>query len=200
MRDISFDLETLGTNPDCMIVSIAAVEFDILTGQIGQKFYVPIDLEHEQEGRVISGKTIKWWMDQSDEARSVFQDTGAKPLGVALYMLDQWFPDWEGLKVWGNGSIFDISILDHAFNYASPWEFWNVRDMRTIVDIASLSGQFDKRQVARAGVHHNALDDAIYQAQVISAAYHSLILRPHVIPEPMIARAEDDDISIANIK
>lgn len=35
MNDISFDLETLGTAPNALILSIGAVQFDRKTGELG---------------------------------------------------------------------------------------------------------------------------------------------------------------------
>jgi len=75
--------------------------------------------------------------------------------------------------VWGNGANFDVAILDNIFGYEDPWEFWNVRDMRTLVWIASAIG-FDKESIEREGTHHSAIDDAVHQAKVISKAYRQV--------------------------
>ncbi|WP_265102082.1 3'-5' exonuclease [Yersinia proxima] len=75
--------------------------------------------------------------------------------------------------VWGNGSIFDITILESWFasvDVAVPWEFGNVRDVRTVVDLSPLN----VKDFIREGVHHNALDDAIHQAKYVSAMIQSL--------------------------
>jgi len=68
---------------------------------------------------------------------------------------------------WGNGAAFDISMLEHCYRQYgidAPWEFWDVRDCRTIEHISTL----DKRSFKRDGVHHGALDDALHQVKYIS--------------------------------
>lgn len=198
MNHISIDLETLGTNPDCMIVSIGACEFDLETGEIGRSLYIPVDLDG-QEDRSFSPSTLKWWMAQSTIAREVFNEEEARPLNVALYLLEQWSQNWDKKQVWGNGATFDISILENAYQFQQPWKFWNVRDMRTLVDVATTTSGFNKKLVDRMGVHHNALDDAIFQARVMCKAYEHIQLKGY-IPQPIIATAEDEDISISNLK
>ena len=61
-------------------------------------------------------------------------------------------------KVWSNGSGFDIVIAESAFrdlDMKYPWQFWNVRDCRTIYDLAGVS--------LKDGGHvtsHKAVEDA----------------------------------------
>ncbi len=53
-----------------------------------------------------------------------------------LQQLSDFLP--KDVKVWGNGANFDIGILEHAYDQYQieiPWEFWNVRDCRTIKDM-----------------------------------------------------------------
>ena len=70
--------------------------------------------------------------------------------------------------VWSMGADFDLPMIAHAFRSMSmevPWKFWNSRCARTYKTLP----QAAKVKLARAGTHHNALDDAVYQAQLMQA-------------------------------
>lgn len=179
ITDISIDLETLSTRSDAAIVSIGAQAFDRNTGEMGATLYYPVQLKTSIPVGHVDGGTLSWWMRQSAEARSVFEANGV-PLATALHELTTFvsrqITDEPGVKVWGNGATFDISILEHAYRSLSqgePWEFWDIRDMRTLVEAAEALG-FNKRWVEFDGVAHNALADAIHQAKIISMCWRGL--------------------------
>ena len=70
MSRIMVDLETLGTAPGSVILSIGAVRFDVEKGLLDE-FYVNIDVESSQRlGLTIDGDTVMWWLKQSDAARA----------------------------------------------------------------------------------------------------------------------------------
>jgi hypothetical protein len=78
-------------------------------------------------------------------------------------------------RAWGNGATADITWIEYALAMGSvglgaPWHFTNIRDMRTIIDAADL----DLRDIPPVGTAHNALDDAIFQANAISAAWQKI--------------------------
>lgn len=173
LRDWSIDLETLDNRYSSAIVSIGAVQFNRDTGQIGVRHYAEISIDTAIKAGTVSGSTLAWWMDQGDKARRVFAGKEKTPLACALADLATLIRGKTiGPRVWGNGSSFDITILEHAFHngahgLAVPWQYWDVRDMRTIMDAADV----DTRKLPRNGVHHNALDDAEFQALAISVAW-----------------------------
>lgn len=171
MRDWSIDLETLDNRPTSVILSIGAVLFDRDTGELGTRVYYEINLDDAMAAGTVSGSTLSWWMQQGDKARRVFGDQRKVPLRTALEGLATSMRATPGPRVWGNGSSFDISILEHAWSRAGgtlelPWKFWDVRDMRTTIDDAGI----DVKALPRVGTHHNALDDAEFQAIAISLA------------------------------
>lgn len=171
MRDWSIDLETLDNKPTSAILSIGAVLFDRESGKIGCRHYQEIAVDSAIAHGTVSGSTLSWWVQQGEKAKRVF-GTGTKaPLDIALNTLAMQMRRTPGPRVWGNGSSFDISILEHAFARAGggidlPWKHWDIRDMRTTVDDADL----DIKRLPRIGTHHNALDDAEFQAVAISLA------------------------------
>ena len=130
--------------------------------------------EQIERGRKPTGDTIKWWMAQSDAAKRVFHEK-AKPAKEVLTLFSQWYASDGTLKgvnpvknrayVWGNGSTFDISILENIFRdygIECPWGYNKPMDLRTFKRFKA-SGQ----QVVKSGVNHNALDDATSQANYV---------------------------------
>lgn len=172
--DCMIDLETLDTETTAIILSIGACLFDIFTGEIIDEFYYVISIDDQvRMNRTISQSTLLWWMDQGNDATSaVFRrDIERTPLKSALYLLRQFIP--ERAKVWSNGSNFDISMLDNAYvDCESPWNFWDIRDVRTIVD--AVDGFIDRSDIEFEGTPHNALDDAKHQAKYISIMYQRI--------------------------
>ncbi len=172
---ISIDLETLDNKPTSAIISIGAVAFDPFTGSLGATFYQEIDIDSAIKSGSVSGSTLAFWMQQDEKSKRVFGGKDKVGLATALDALATWVRSRDlAPKVWGNGSSFDITILEYAYikggvGLAAPWHYTNIRDMRTIVDAAGYNG--DNWPFPRKGVHHNALDDATYQAQVISACW-----------------------------
>lgn len=174
MTHIMIDLETLGTTADSAIISIGAVEFNPNIGEIDNinAFYTRVDWGSAMIRRTVNADTLQWWMKQSDDARKEVIKKGVT-MNTALEQLTEWLP--HDAIVWGNGAAFDISMLEHAYQQRKmelPWKFWNVRDCRTIEALAR--GIVDKKEIARSGTHHSALDDAIYQATYISKMWMAL--------------------------
>lgn len=161
------DLETLGTRPDCVVVSIGAVFFDPIFGRFGDKFEARLSIEDQLIcGRSVNADTLKWWMNQTPEARSVF-NLPESPTDDVLATFHGWITSNEDsdVSVWGNGATFDVSILENLFlqfDYQPPWKFSNVMDLRTFRRFCA-----NNENVKRLGVHHNALDDAISQAAFV---------------------------------
>ena len=176
----SIDLETLGTRYNAAILSIGVQQFDIDSGKLGETFYREIDIDSAIKAGKVTGSTLAWWALQGEVAKRVFGDKNKTALSVALDELCTWMKKLSANpKVWGNGPSFDISILEHAYDHGAvgqkePWRYTNIRDMRTIMDYCLVKPK-------REGTHHNALDDAKYQAQCIAAA-HRTITRNGVPP------------------
>lgn len=175
MTHVMIDLETLGTVYHAPVLSIGAIEFNPNTGELGKKFYARIDIADAVKHGRASGDTIRWWLSQSDEARQELI-TARHSATHVFEKFDEYVRAFGGdVKVWGNGATFDISILEFAFSRVlkkvAPWKFWNVRDCRTVKDLATGLVSFE---VERIGTHHNALDDAIHQARWVSNAWMGL--------------------------
>jgi hypothetical protein len=162
-NDLMIDLETLGTKRGCQVLSIGSVFFG--PSGLGPRLYQILDLNDQADlGLVTDPDTVAWWGRQSAEARRVFTDPKT-PLQIALTEFSQFCAMQTSsakLRVWGNGSDFDNPILEDVFTAADckvPWRFYNNRCYRT------LKGFAPKLKLDRAGTHHNALDDAVTQAE-----------------------------------
>lgn len=180
MHHVMVDLETLGTTPRSPIISIGAVFFDPDTGKMGDTFHVAIFFKSACAGREIDADTIAWWFKQSSAARNKVL-LGDSYMEEALSAFSDFLTplDEKGNAitpvVWGNGSTFDISILEDVYRQRKltcPWPYWSVRDVRTIVDCAE--GIVSRKDFEFEGTEHNALDDAIHQAKYVAAMWQAL--------------------------
>lgn len=167
------DLETLGTRPGCKLLSIGAVVF----GPAGvahdstSQFYLEVKI-NDQGDLVADKQTIAWW-DQQDPAERdrLFGGQASKPtLRDALTTFNIWLRHLAEVKdnklalcLWGNGADFDNAILQVAYEAVGAgrpaWEFYNNRCYRTLKNLAP------DVKLVRQGTHHNALDDALTQAE-----------------------------------
>jgi len=169
MKDIMIDIETLGNKGTSAVATIGAVEFG--AGFVTENtFYTRIDWIDALKYGTMDASSMKWWMNQNDEARAEMTKDGAISLKKGLRQLADWMPKpIDEVRVWGNGSVFDIAILNYAFNQVQvklPWHFRNVRDVRTVTDLTY--GHIDPKDYVDGTVAHNALSDAIYQANYLS--------------------------------
>lgn len=194
MNNVMIDLETLSTAPDAAIMSIGAVIFDPATGELGDKFHMRVDFKEAVGSGRVDTDTLKWWIGQSEEAGKDVTSGTATPLEV-LQAFTEFLPD--DAVVWGNGATFDVTILASAYtritNAVAPWKFSNVRDCRTVEDMAT--GICERSEFEREGIHHQALDDAIYQAEYISGMWMKLVDgRVTEAPKEEAPSSVDEDI------
>lgn len=178
MKNVMVDIETMGNSVDAAIMSVGACYFDPETGEVGDTFHEKCSLESSvQSGLNMDPSTVIWWMSQDYDARSkFFKNQSEQPVGELLSKLAEFIN--EDVKVWGNGSTFDNTILKSAYRKVLgcdvPWMFWNDRDVRTIVELGQNIDFDPKRDMPFEGVRHDALDDAIHQAKYVSAIWQKL--------------------------
>lgn len=173
--NIMFDIETLDNKYSACILSIGAVEFNKETGETGEELYIDVDLQScLDEGLTIGASTFKWWMQQSEEARSRIYNATGVTLEEALEQVFAFVKKCgDEVNVWGNGSTFDITILSHAlykFFIETPWKYYNVKDVRTIVDI----NPSIKKNCPFQGVKHDALADCHHQIKYLTETLKSI--------------------------
>jgi len=172
-NNVMIDLETLGTQTNSAILSIAAVSFDIKTGEVKHVFNIPITLQSCLDlGMKVDEGAFMFWLKQSKEARSSIYDAKGKVhLIEALAQLTNFIKKIEeeegkSVMVWGNGAIFDIGILNFAYNLnklASPWRYTNEMCLRTIAALYPDT----RRNEPFLGVPHDPIDDCLHQIKYL---------------------------------
>lgn len=197
---IMVDLETFDNQPTAAISSIGALRFDPYAdwvhGDVPDNvpvFYKNVDLDSCIKNNMsVTGETIRWWMEQSDDARKALFDPEPEKLGSVLWSFSKWIWDartpkgtdpvtkrkiYEPYYIWSHGATFDLPILTYAYNQVGkfqPWQFQNARDTRTLFHVA-LNAK--KGAYKDDSTKHNALDDAFCQVMWVQEAYQKLGLK-----------------------
>ncbi|WP_288081571.1 3'-5' exonuclease [Pseudomonas sp.] len=205
MTHIMLDFETLSLKDNATLLSLGACVFDTEFGVSVNTFYAAID-PRTQPGRDVDAGTALWWMEQSDEARSritqavkntdllhdadpddeaaynAIRDNAALPIMHVAMAFAGWLEQFPNAEVWTNGTV-DHHWLQSMFDYCglkNPVKFWNQRDYRTLKNL------FPAVKHTREGVAHDALADAVYQAE------HTVKLLKHKAYLDRMAEEMDD--------
>ena len=143
MKHVMIDIEALDKKPTAAIVSLAAAVFDPMTGRVDASMYRTVNIESsEAAGGTIGADTVKWWFKKSREVQAAVLSEQAVQLGVALADLNLFvlaYCDADSVKVWARGTDYDMPIISHAMQSLGirpVWNFWNVRDVRTVEEIS----------------------------------------------------------------
>jgi len=177
MNDIMLDIETLDTEGYPVILSIAAVEFDITTGGTGDEFYKVINLRSSLDhGFNLSADTLLWWMEKDELLRKKFCKDSKVLFSIkdALVGLDDWFSDWSYRKqsqVWGRGPSFDQAILRNAYRKLGfSGVPWNVKNERCVRTMEMLYPEIKANHV-RTGMDHDPSSDCKNQIAYVCEIY-----------------------------
>ena len=162
------DIESLGSKPPAVILSIGAVEFGM--NGLGKEFHYRVDVATSLlHGFTVDPRTVAWWQEQSALAKdAAFHWPGAETIEQVLYRFTK-FVD-KDTRLWAKGPDYDcvmIAAAYHALGEKEPWSFRNTRDVRTIL---SLSGVLQRKSIH----DHNALNDARVQADAVIESYEKL--------------------------
>lgn len=185
-KDIMVDIETLGKNSNSTIFQIAAVSFDIKTGEQYSKFNQIADIAHNNFLDV-DGSTLKWWLNTDKELLTKLLNDGLGSSEILLTNFLAWIhnqsDDIKNVYLWGNGILFDNKMIQYQLNDIGeiyPIYYKNDRDVRTILELASMKlGISEKELKARymddSLVAHDAIDDCIYQINLVVGCFNELI-------------------------
>lgn len=182
--NVMIDLETLSSKKTAAIISIGAVKFN--DTEIVDKFYINLDYRSQstEYGLHISKSTVDWWKEQKQAAWEATKNNRVQ-IEDGLTKFREWYGP-KSYPTWSCGVDFDIVILENVFDTVEgnststkrshsdtvilenvfdavegnspPWKWSHSRCFRTFKELFKI-------EHPRDGVHHNALDDAIYQAQ-----------------------------------
>lgn len=180
------DIECLAQSNDSVILTIGAVCFDPYANDIEDfenqkiekhnftKFYKRVSIESCTDiGLVISEDTVKWWSKQNQHAiDEAFSEEDREPIDKVLK--DLFMYSRHCTHFWAKSPQFDMSIIETAakkLDLGVPWNYHQLRDVRTIEEITSLE--------SKSSNNHRADDDALNQAKIVQKAYQKLgLTRP----------------------
>jgi hypothetical protein len=168
--DVMLDLETLSTRPWAVILTLGAVKFSPWDQDVNteQGLYLKPDVDEQiASDRHIQDQTVEWWGTQTEEVREEAMGVeGRISLNTMLDELNRFLVGVD--NIWCQGPAFDIVILEDLYRQMerpTPWQFWQIRDSRTLFAVHG-----DPREKGRRGAH-NALIDCYYQARAVQQIY-----------------------------
>ena len=172
---VMIDSETLSTTPNACILTIGAVTFDPYGTGVLEKLELRPEVEEQLtvHNRDVSDATVDWWSKQAEEIRNdVMGDHDRVPFKDCMDALYKFC--WNKKAVWSHGSVFDVMLMQSAWDQLKmsyPWEYYNIRDTRTLYDIAGVNLKDPKYKTKTT---HRAIDDAEHQVIVLQDAYKKL--------------------------
>ena len=175
---VSLDLETASLENNAAIVQIGACVVGFPLAPIAP-FNSHISLlSCERAGLEVSHSTMEWWDKQDPELRKkVFGGTTTIEQGINEFI--GWCKKWSGgnlnrVVLWSKPAQFDLVVLKNATENFREWPFHyrNTGCAATAIRVLPTSIQEEIHKDAIL-VHrirpHDALSDAIYQAEFIAA-------------------------------
>ncbi len=175
--DVMLDLETLGTRPDAAIIQIGAVLFEPFSGGkvLNGKGFMRHVLVQDGAGSV-DHATIAWWLLEASAAKmgKALADR-AVTLADALEDFLRWPTrahelSWEAITgIWAKPATFDLPIMSSAYaalGHRPPWDRRATKCAQTLFALAGGRPDIDLTGLTP----HDALDDAVGQAQQVQAA------------------------------
>jgi len=132
------DLETLGVEPDSVIMTLGAIKFDPFADtEPHSGLYLRGDVEEQTEkfNRSIDDNTLAWWskQDQAIQDEAFGEHTDRVGVQEMLKQLNKWAVGLD--YIWCQGPTFDFVILQSLYKEAQkpvPWNYWQIRDSRTL--------------------------------------------------------------------
>lgn len=158
------DIETVGTRPGCNILTIGAIKFSLagVSEAVEDRFYRRINHQELDNKFSYDVDTMKWWTNQNSIVREEAFGGLANPYHTIEDFIVFCRRD-KNLQVFANHANFDFPILEHyirQLGYEIPWHYRNINCYATLKN----NMKFIPRSDTQIGVAHNALDDAINQA------------------------------------
>jgi hypothetical protein len=185
--DIMTDIETLGRDSCATIFQVAAIAFNIETGEYINKFNMIADIEKNKSLNV-SGETLKWWLNTDKDLLAKLLNSGEYSSEEIITKFYEWIIslgiDMKNVYLWGNGILFDNKILQHqmqSIGLEYPIFYRNDRDMRTLVELASYKVGINTEKEFRDKYknldlkEHDAFDDVRGQIDIVVKCYNMLI-------------------------
>jgi hypothetical protein len=155
------DIETLATDSDALVLSIALVKF---TEQeiISELTLYPSLWEQEQRGRKISMETLLWWMKSIPQLQEAIDpEKPRKSLSFCYNQIAFFLCDAKNERqIWAKAPSFDLRIVSSLLTGAPRlWTYQEEQDVRT----AELKLKQLNLPITRSTVPHSPIHDALAQ-------------------------------------
>jgi hypothetical protein len=181
------DIEALGASPNGVITQIAAMPFDISTGEYDTQFEFDTRISIQSNincGRIMDASTVGWWLNQElDAIRAVYGNKHHKtPLPDALISLksfvERFCINLKQVRIWSH-STYDFVMITNAYTISCgmtmPFSYKNGLDLRTLSRLYTEITGNKKASIGEfEGIKHNAIDDVIHQIKWASVMYQRL--------------------------
>jgi len=169
--DLMIDWETMSTQTNAALLQLGMCFFDAEdeTEQYASAEFKLDQTEQAAKGRHVSEGTKTFW-EREDQALFENLKSGTYSMEDGAILFRNTYAEFaaKGCRVWGNGSSFDEtllrSMLEETMNAHTPYVFWKVRDMRTMLE------QWPVEKVVPA-TKHDGESDAIAQAMTIKKCF-----------------------------
>jgi hypothetical protein len=187
------DLETMGTDPNTVILTVGAVPFGgdgNLIMEDNFYFYERVQLQSYDKYKNgefnFSWDTLIWWLKQDkDPLEDAFLLQPRYPIWVVMQDFANWISivcnmcNDNKINIWSHGKDFDVVVLQNAFKVCGivcPWKYWDTRDTRTLYALAGI----DMRDISmtKGFKSHNAVGDCFKQIEGIRRAYN--VINSHI--------------------
>ena len=162
------DIETLATSPSSVVLTFGAIKFNPFNAdsEMSDGLYFRINVDEQIAlGRTVDEGTVVWWGTQNEEVREeALGEHNRVSLEEFTRALNKFVVGVD--RIWAQGPVFDIVILENLYRQLgkpAPWQYYTIRDSRTL-----LKALGDDRKAGQ--LLHNALADAVSQAQAIQSA------------------------------
>lgn len=170
MSHLMIDLETLAVSPRAAILTLGAVKFDPKDNKLGETLYFRVDLDDQDKlKRDVDSNTLDWWAKQDPVImEEAFSPDNRIKLVDAIGRFHKFA--WGCKTFWSHGATFDLVIIEDIYRQLgknSPWNFWQLRDTRTLFDLGH------DPEMPKTG-KHDALQDAMRQATGVQNIYRKL--------------------------
>lgn len=168
-KHMMVDIEALSTKDNGVVTNVGVVIFQPQKQKILSQHYFVLDWSDQIKdyGRDVARETLFFWFEQPHEAqRELVKTEGMIP--TALFL-----EDFKGLcgnitKAWAKSPGFDYTMLQSLWqDYRTdkfPIQFRKLVDLRTVIWLMKKEGIPIPE---RNNTLHNALDDAVYQTEVL---------------------------------
>lgn len=164
------DLETLDVKSTATVLTLGAVRFDPYSDTPMRELYLRVDIDSQDKlGCTVDDNTLDWWKKQDVSVmEEAFNPRDRIPIHEVINQFHALA--WNCDAFWSHGATFDLMILQNLYDRlgrAYPWQYWQMRDTRTLFDIG-----YDPEMPQDQ--KHNALEDAKRQAVGVRNIYKKL--------------------------